>query len=66
MKKLLSVLCFVLYLQGIAQPPIDARLSALKSPGKKELIKALLAIVDREGQKKSPVKRAQLPANSKA
>jgi len=62
MKQLLSLACIILYMQSIAQAPLDARTTSLKPVGKKDLVKALLAIVNRENQKKMPVKRtATLP-----
>jgi hypothetical protein len=59
MKKLLSISCCVLYLQSLSQPaPLDLR--ATNAAGKKGLIKALAIIVNREGNKKSPVKKVSV------
>jgi hypothetical protein len=59
MKKLLSILCCVLYLQSLSQPAaLDLRTT--KAAGKKGLIKALAIIVNREGNKKSPVKKVNV------
>jgi hypothetical protein len=56
MKKLLSVFCCVLYLRSVSQPQVDVRMSPTTS-GEKVLVKALTAIVNREGNKKQPLRK---------
>jgi hypothetical protein len=62
MKKLLTIFCCVLYLHGIGQSPADFRVSRLsRSNGERSLVKALAAIVNRDGKKKMPVRKIVLP-----
>ncbi|HEX2630252.1 MAG TPA: hypothetical protein VHM26_14595 [Chitinophagaceae bacterium] len=58
MKKLLTIFCCVLYLHGIGQSPMS-RLS--RNSGERSLVKALAAIVNRDGKKKMPVRKIVLP-----
>jgi hypothetical protein len=61
MKKLVSVVCFILYLQSLSQAaPLDLR---TRAAGKKVLVKALAIIVNREGNKKGPIKKINLSAS---
>jgi hypothetical protein len=62
MKKLLTIFCCVLYLHGIGQLPADLRVNrSSRSNGERSLVKALAAIVNRDGKKKMPVRRIVLP-----
>jgi len=64
MKKLLAIFCAVLYLHCIGQSPLEIKVSITsKSSGEKVLVKALTAIVNREGNKRAPIKRIQLPSS---
>jgi hypothetical protein len=60
MKKLLSVFCCFLYMRSISQPSLDVRMSSSRTSGEKVLVKALTAIVNREGNKKIPRKKINL------
>jgi hypothetical protein len=60
MKKLLSVFCCVLYMHSIAQTPLEVSIVSQKTSGEKVLIKALAAIVNREGNKKTPYRKINL------
>jgi hypothetical protein len=60
MKKLLSVICCVLYLDSISHAPIEAGLKAEKASGEKVLIKAIAVFMNPEGNKKMPAKRINL------
>src|ERR1700704_2019285 len=60
MKQLLSLACFVLYMHNIKQPPLEVKITSSNGSGEKVLIKALTAIVSREGNKKSPTKKIDL------
>jgi hypothetical protein len=57
MKKLIAVFCSVLYMHSIGQSQIDVRITTTKASGEKVLVKALAAIVNREGKKRTPIKR---------
>jgi len=58
MKKLLSVFCFYLYVHSIAQTPIVV--TTPKTSGEKVLVKALTALVNREGNKRTPQRKMNL------
>ncbi|MFI5131253.1 MAG: hypothetical protein ACHQFX_14725 [Chitinophagales bacterium] len=58
MKKLLSIGCFYMYMHSIAQSPIVV--STPKTSGEKVLVKALTALVNREGNKKTPLRKLNL------
>jgi hypothetical protein len=60
MKKLLSVFCCYLYMHSIARAPLDIKVSSTGTSGEKVLVKALTAIVNREGNKKTPVRNIKL------
>ena len=60
MKKLLSVLCCFLYMRSISHASSDVRISFSGNSGEKQLVKALTAIVNREGNKKIPRKKINL------
>jgi hypothetical protein len=57
MKKLVAVFCSVLYMHSMGQSQVDVRITATKTSGEKVLVKALAAIVNREGKKRTPLKR---------
>ncbi|HEV8286049.1 MAG TPA: hypothetical protein VGQ09_17190 [Chitinophagaceae bacterium] len=59
MKKLLSIFCCVLYMHSIGKTS-ELRISSTKLSGEKVLVKALAAIVNREGKKKTPFRRVNL------
>ncbi|MBL7740517.1 MAG: hypothetical protein JNK14_14965 [Chitinophagaceae bacterium] len=63
MKKLLSIICCVLYMRSVAHSSTDIRISSPKSSGEKVLVKAISAIINREGRKKGPVKKVNLPSS---
>lgn len=60
MKKLLSIICCFLYMRCIGQAPLDIMVSSPKTAGEKVLVKALTAIVNREGNKKAPFRKMNL------
>lgn len=60
MKKLLSVFCCLLYLHTMSQSPLDIKVTSPKTSGEKVLVKALTAIMNREGNKKVPFKRVNM------
>ena len=60
MKKLLSVFCCYLYIHSIAQSPLDVKITSPRTSGEKVLVKALTAIVNREGSKKTPIRKTNL------
>jgi hypothetical protein len=60
MKKLISAFCCVLCLHTFGKAPSDFGKSSMKSAGEKQLVKALTAFVNREGNKKRPVKKITL------
>ena len=60
MKKLLSVLCCFLYMRSVSHASFDIRMSSSGTSGEKQLVKALTAIVNREGNKKIPRKKINL------
>jgi hypothetical protein len=47
-------------MHSIAQAPLDVRISSPKTSGEKVLVKALTAIVNREGNKKTPLRNINL------
>jgi hypothetical protein len=58
MKKLVTIFCCVLYLHGVGQSPMDFRSSRFsRGNGERSLVKALAAIVNREGKKKMPTRK---------
>jgi len=63
MKKLLSGICCVLYLNSFSQTPVDAGANAQKTSGEKVLVKAIAVIVNPEGNKKAPPKTVKLHAS---
>jgi len=60
MKKLLSAFCCALCLHTFGTAPSEVTLSSVKSSGEKQLLKALTAIVNREGNKKKPVRKNEV------
>jgi len=60
MKKLLSVFCCLLYIHSISQPSKGAIITRSATSGEKVLVKALTAIVNREGNKKKPLRKIYL------
>jgi len=60
MKELVSMICCVLCMRSISQPPIDAEANAQKASGEKVLIKALAVIVNPESNKKVPGKTVNI------
>jgi hypothetical protein len=44
-------------MRSVSQPSMDVRISSSKASGEKVLVKALTAIVNREGNKKTPRKK---------
>jgi hypothetical protein len=54
MKKLLAVVCCVLYAHSFSKAPIDS--GASKNADAKVLIKAIVGIMNPEGNKKAPVR----------
>jgi hypothetical protein len=60
MKKLLSALCCLLYLHSISNAAPDVRITSQNISGEKVIVKALTAIVNREGNKKIPLKKVRL------
>ncbi|HEY6503837.1 MAG TPA: hypothetical protein VIZ28_07685 [Chitinophagaceae bacterium] len=63
MKQLLAVFCCFLYMHSISHAPFDVFINAQKTSGEKVLIKALAVFVNREGNKKAPVKKISLPSS---
>lgn len=63
MKQLLSLFCCVLYMHNITEPSLDVKISSPKTSGEKVLVKALALIVNREGNKKGPVKKINVPSS---
>ncbi|TMI85779.1 MAG: hypothetical protein E6H10_02230 [Bacteroidetes bacterium] len=59
MKKLMSIYCCALYLHCIGNVS-EVRMTSPKVSGEKVLVKALAAIVNREGKKKTPFRRINL------
>lgn len=62
MKKLLAIVCCVLYMHSFSQPSTDLGTRSQKASGEKVLIKALAVIVNPDGNKKTPVKTVQITA----
>jgi hypothetical protein len=60
MKKLLSVFCCLLYMRSISQASLDVTTGPAGTSGEKVLVKALTAIVNREGNKKTPLRKIHL------
>jgi hypothetical protein len=60
MKKILSVFCCVLYMHSISNATPDMKAIPKRISGEKVLVKALAAIVNREGKKKTPLRRVNL------
>ncbi|MER3497251.1 MAG: hypothetical protein C4308_00745 [Chitinophagaceae bacterium] len=60
MKKLLSISCLYFCLHSIGQPPAELTKATLKTSGEKQLIKALLSLVNREGNKKIVFRRMEV------
>jgi hypothetical protein len=61
MKKLVTIFCCILYLHCVGQSPADFRASRFsRGSGERSLVKALAAIVNRDGKKKMPVRRIVL------
>ena len=57
----MSVFCCYLYIHCMSQTPIDLALTLPKNAsGEKVLVKALTAIVNREGNKKRPMQKINL------
>jgi hypothetical protein len=48
-------------MHSVSQSPADLRVASPKTSGEKVVIKAITAIINREGKKKTPVKRVDLP-----
>jgi hypothetical protein len=63
MKQLLSFACFMLYMHNIGQPPLEVKITSSNASGEKVLIKALTAIVSREGNKKIPTRKIDLSSS---
>jgi len=59
MKKLMSIFCCVMYMHSVNSLS-EIRMVSPKVSGEKVLIKALAAIVNREGKKKTPIRRINL------
>lgn len=57
MKKLLSIFCCILYLHSISNASPDSKAIPQRVSGEKVLVKALTALVNREGNKKAPAKK---------
>jgi hypothetical protein len=47
-------------MHSIAQSPVDVKITSPRTSGEKVLIKALTAIVNREGNKKTPLRKINL------
>jgi hypothetical protein len=47
-------------MHSISQTPVDIKIPAQRTSGERMLVKALTAIVNREGKKKEPVKKANV------
>jgi hypothetical protein len=63
MKQLLSLFCCMLYMHSITQVPFDIKITSTKTSGEKVLVKALAIFVNREGNKKGPVKKINVPSS---
>jgi hypothetical protein len=63
MKQLLSLFCCVLYMHSITHASFDIKVSSPKTSGEKVLVKALAIIVNREGNKKGPVKKINVASS---
>jgi len=59
MKKLVTIFCCILYMRGISQPSMNVQTTSTSS-GEKVLVKAITAIVNREGKKKQPLRKINL------
>lgn len=62
MKKLLSISCLVLCMHTFGKAPSEVTKASSKASGEKVLVKALTALVNREGNKKIRSKRIELPS----
>jgi hypothetical protein len=62
MKKLLSAFCCYLYVHCMAQTPFETMNTSRSASGEKVLVKALTAIVNREGNKRKPVNKIEVSA----
>jgi hypothetical protein len=60
MKETLSLFCCILYMHSISVASPDIKITPQKVSGEKVLVKALAAIVNREGKKKMPYRRVNL------
>ena len=56
MKKLLSISCLVLCMHTFGKAPSEVTKASSKASGEKVLVKALTALVNREGNKKRQFK----------
>lgn len=56
MKRILSIICCIVCINSFSQSPINAEAGTPKTSGERVLIKAIAAIVNPEGNKKTPVK----------
>ncbi|MFL5773595.1 MAG: hypothetical protein ACJ75F_10580 [Flavisolibacter sp.] len=65
MKKLLSIVCCVLYMHSFSQPSPEPVNRGPKTGDEKVLIKALATIVNPEGNKRTPSKNIQLSPNER-
>jgi hypothetical protein len=61
MKKLVSLSCLILYLDGISHANPEMTRSSLNSSGEKTLVKAIATMVGREKDKKIPGRFVELP-----
>jgi len=59
MKKLLAIFCCLFSMRGITQSSTSVTVSSTSS-GEKVLVKAITAIVNREGKKKQPLRKINL------
>ena len=53
----------MLYMHNIGQPPLEVKITSSNTSGEKVLIKALTAIVSREGNKKIPTRKIDLSSS---
>jgi len=60
MKKLLSTFCLVLCIHTFGKAPSEATKTSLKASGEKVLVKALTALVNREGNKKVRFRKIEI------
>lgn len=57
MKRLVAAWCFIIFLQNFSKVSNDDETAEQKTSGKKVLVKAILAIVNTEANKKLPPRR---------